>query len=98
MLSSLSRYSRYFRSLLPLSPRPECSPPSCAAAATCRGRSCSSPSTRRARRLDGTLIEGLKARADAMLAEPENGLRAEEVAIMAYLTRRIGEEAAAKAA
>ena len=41
--------------------------------------------------LDGTLAEGLKARADAALASPGSGLTAEEVAVTAFLSRRLGE-------
>lgn len=41
--------------------------------------------------LDGTLVEGLKARADAALAAHGNGLTAEEVAVTAFLSRRLGE-------
>ncbi len=48
--------------------------------------------------LDGSLAEGLKARADATLAETEAargaGLSAEEVAVTAFLSRRLGEEIA----
>jgi DNA topoisomerase-1 len=41
--------------------------------------------------LDGSLLEGLKARADATLAEPGSGLSAEEVAVTAFLSQRLGE-------
>ena len=41
--------------------------------------------------LDGTLAEGLKARADEALSTPGSGLTAEEVAITAFLSRRLGE-------
>ena len=41
--------------------------------------------------LDGSLLEGLKARADALLDGQKTGLTAEEVAITAYLSRRLGE-------
>lgn len=41
--------------------------------------------------LDGSLVEGLKARADETLAHPEGGLTAEEVAVTAFLSRRLGE-------
>ncbi len=41
--------------------------------------------------LDGSLLEGLKARADEVLDHDTSGLTAEEVAITAYLSRRIGE-------
>jgi DNA topoisomerase I len=41
--------------------------------------------------LDGSLIEGLKVRADEALARPEVGLTAEEIAVTAFLSRRLGE-------
>ncbi len=41
--------------------------------------------------LDGTLAEGLRAHADAMLRDTGSGLSAEEVAVTAYLERRLGE-------
>ncbi len=41
--------------------------------------------------LDGSLAEGLKARADAVLDSPASGLTAEEVAVTAFLSRRLGE-------
>lgn len=41
--------------------------------------------------LDGSLLEGLKARADDVLDEKSPGLTPEEVAITAYLSRRLGE-------
>ena len=41
--------------------------------------------------LDGSLLEGLKARADEVLDHDTSGLTAEEVAITAYLSRRLGE-------
>lgn len=41
--------------------------------------------------LDGTLVQGLKARADAALADPDTGLTAEEVAVTAFLSQRLGE-------
>ena len=41
--------------------------------------------------LDGSLLEGLKARADEVLDGQSTGLTAEEVAITAYLSRRLGE-------
>ncbi|MBV9653294.1 MAG: DNA topoisomerase IB [Acetobacteraceae bacterium] len=44
--------------------------------------------------LDGSLIEGLKARAEEALADPGGGLKAEEVAVTAFLSRRLGEEIA----
>jgi DNA topoisomerase-1 len=39
--------------------------------------------------LDGSLVEGLKDRADAVLDETVSGLTAEEVAVTAYLDRRL---------
>ena len=52
--------------------------------------------------LDGSLLEGLKTRADEVLEDRSSGLTAEEIAVTAYLSRRLGEalhdEAAAKAA
>jgi DNA topoisomerase-1 len=46
--------------------------------------------------LDGSLLDGLKARADATLADKAPGLSAEEVAVTAFLSRRLAElEAAA---
>jgi DNA topoisomerase-1 len=41
--------------------------------------------------LDGSLIEGLKLRADETLAQPDGGLRAEEIAVTAFLSQRLGE-------
>jgi DNA topoisomerase-1 len=41
--------------------------------------------------LDGSLLEGLKARADAVLDSQEPGLTAEEVAVTAFLGRRLGD-------
>ena len=42
--------------------------------------------------LDGSLAEGLKARADEVLDNPgASGLTAEEVAVTAFLSRRLGE-------
>ncbi len=41
--------------------------------------------------LDGSLVEGLKARADATLAEPRSGLTADEVSVTAYLSQRLGQ-------
>jgi DNA topoisomerase-1 len=41
--------------------------------------------------LDGSLLEGLKTRADEVLDGAKTGLTAEEVAITAYLSRRLGE-------
>ena len=47
--------------------------------------------------LDGSLAEGLRAHAEAMLRGSEDGLSAEEVAVTAYLRHRLGEAPAAKA-
>ncbi len=44
--------------------------------------------------LDGSLAEGLKARADEVLEAHAPGLSAEEVAVTAFLSRRLGELAA----
>ncbi len=41
--------------------------------------------------LDGSLLEGLKERADEVLDEGSPGLTAEEVAVTAFLSRRLGE-------
>lgn len=41
--------------------------------------------------LDGSLVEGLKIRADETLAHPNGGLTAEEVAVTAFLSQRLGE-------
>jgi DNA topoisomerase-1 len=41
--------------------------------------------------LDGSLLEGLKERADEVLEGAKHGLTVEEVAITAYLSRRLGE-------
>ena len=41
--------------------------------------------------LDGSLLEGLKQRAEAVLDEGSQGLTAEEVAVTAFLSRRLGE-------
>ena len=41
--------------------------------------------------LDGSLLEGLKARAEDVLDGNSGGLTAEEVAITAYLSRRLGQ-------
>ena len=41
--------------------------------------------------LDGSLVEGLKARADAVLDGRDPGLTAEEIAVTAFLSRRLGE-------
>ena len=42
--------------------------------------------------LDGSLLEGLKDRADAALEGHDTGLSAEEVAVTAFLARRLGQE------
>jgi DNA topoisomerase-1 len=47
--------------------------------------------------LDGSLIAGLKARADATLADRGSGLTAEEVAVTAFLSRQLGEAMATDA-
>ncbi len=44
--------------------------------------------------LDGSLLEGLKARADAVLDQHASGLTAEEVAVTAFLDRRLQQMAA----
>ena len=41
--------------------------------------------------LDGSLAEGLKARADELLDHPSAGLSAQEVALTAFLSRRLGQ-------
>ena len=41
--------------------------------------------------LDGSLLEGLKQRAEEVLDEGSQGLTAEEVAVTAFLSRRLGE-------
>ncbi len=41
--------------------------------------------------LDGSLLEGLKRRADETLDDTKSGLTAEEVAVTAFLSRRLGE-------
>lgn len=41
--------------------------------------------------LDGSLLEGLKTRADELLDSKGTGLTAEEAAITAYLSRRLGQ-------
>ena len=48
--------------------------------------------------LDGSLAEGLKERADALLDQPSAGLTASEIALTAFLSRRLGQtmEAPAK--
>ena len=45
--------------------------------------------------MDGTLAEALKQRADAALNDTSAGLTAEEAAVTAFLSRRLGEQAAA---
>ncbi len=45
--------------------------------------------------LDGSLLEGLKQRADEALSDDKTGLTAEEVAVTAFLSRRLGEAIAA---
>ena len=42
--------------------------------------------------LDGSLIQGLKERADAALDDRHSGLTAEEVAVTAFLAQRLGEK------
>jgi len=44
--------------------------------------------------LDGTLIESLKRSADETLADPDSGLKAEEAAVTAFLSKRLGEKLA----
>jgi DNA topoisomerase-1 len=39
--------------------------------------------------LDGSLLEGLKAKAEAILDTPQGGLTADEVAVTAFLERRL---------
>jgi DNA topoisomerase I len=41
--------------------------------------------------LDGSLAEGLKQRADELLDQHAQGLSAQEVALTAFLSRRLGE-------
>ena len=41
--------------------------------------------------LDGSLVEGLKQRADAVLDGHGHGLTAEEIAVTAFLSRRLGQ-------
>ena len=45
--------------------------------------------------LDGSLLEGLKERADEALDDGQTGLTAEEIAVTAFLSRRLGEKLAA---
>jgi DNA topoisomerase I len=44
--------------------------------------------------LDGSLIEGLRTRAEETLDQPDAGLSAEETAVTAFLSRRLGESIA----
>jgi DNA topoisomerase I len=39
--------------------------------------------------LDGSLLQALKRRADAKLANPRAGLKAEEAAVMGFLSRQL---------
>ncbi len=41
--------------------------------------------------LDGSLIEGLRTRAEETLDQPDGGLSAEEIALTAFLSKRLGE-------
>ena len=41
--------------------------------------------------LDGSLLEGLRARAEETLKQPNSGLSAEETAVTAFLGKRLGE-------
>ena len=43
--------------------------------------------------LDGSLIEGLKSRAEEVLADGGEGLTAEEIAVTAFLARRLDQAA-----
>jgi DNA topoisomerase I len=43
--------------------------------------------------LDGSLLDALKQRADEKLADPGNGLKAEEAAVVAFLTHQLDEDA-----
>jgi DNA topoisomerase-1 len=43
--------------------------------------------------LDGSLADALKQRADAVLDADHAGLTAEEAAVTAFLSRRLGEQA-----
>ena len=47
--------------------------------------------------LDGSLVESLKARTDQMLDDPNEGLSAEEVAVTAFLSRKLQEQIASPA-
>jgi DNA topoisomerase-1 len=42
--------------------------------------------------LDGSLVDAMKRRADAVLADPPSGLKAEEAAVTAFLSRQLGEQ------
>jgi DNA topoisomerase I len=44
--------------------------------------------------LDGRLLEALKQRADEKLADPGHGLKAEEAAVIAFLTHQLGSQPA----
>ncbi|HET8995027.1 MAG TPA: hypothetical protein VFN42_00020, partial [Acetobacteraceae bacterium] len=44
--------------------------------------------------LDGSLLETLQRRARARLADPGHGLKAEEAAVIAFLSRRLDERTA----
>ena len=44
--------------------------------------------------LDGSLIESLKRSADETLADPDFGLKAEEAAVTAFLSKRLEEKLA----
>jgi len=48
--------------------------------------------------LDGSLLDGLKARADETLHQPDSGLSAEETAVTAFLSKRLGESVAQQSA
>jgi DNA topoisomerase-1 len=41
--------------------------------------------------LDGSLLEALKRRANQKLADPGFGLQAEEAAVLAFLSRHLGQ-------
>jgi DNA topoisomerase I len=44
--------------------------------------------------LDGSLLEGLKTRVDEILDQPDGGLSAEEIAVTAFLGKRLGDTTA----
>jgi DNA topoisomerase-1 len=46
--------------------------------------------------LDGTLLETLKQRSDEKLADPGQGLRAEEAAVIGFLAHQLEEAAGTK--